>query len=95
MFEEMFGSLILEIEHKSELYMETGSKLGIARNDMKKAIELANALSERYGSKYSFEGSAAERPYSKEEIDAIKDATDKQLEKLDKQIELLTKTLEY
>ena len=73
MFEEMFGSLILEIEHKSELYMETGSKLGIARNDMKKAIELANALSERYGSKYSFEGKAIERLYSKEEIEDIKE----------------------
>lgn len=87
MFEEMFGSLILEIEHKSELYMETGSKLGIARNDMKKAIELANALSERYGSKYSFEGKAIERLYSKEEIDAIK------AELLDKSILTLLKRL--
>lgn len=72
MFEEMFSSLILEIEEKSELFMETGVKLGTARNDMKKAIELANALSERYGSRYSFEGNGVVRPYSKEEIDAIK-----------------------
>ena len=54
---------------------------------MKKAIELANALSERYGSKYSFEGNAIERPYSKEEIDAIK------AELLDKSILTLLKRL--
>ena len=87
MFDEMFGNLILEIEEKSNLYMETGAELGIARNDMKKAIELANALSERYGSKYSFEGNAIERPYSKEEIDAIK------AELLDKSILTLLKRL--
>ena len=87
MFDEMFGNLILEIEEKSNLYMETGAELGTTRNDMKKAIELANALSERYGSKYSFEGNAIERPYSKEEIDAIK------AELLDKSILTLLKRL--
>ena len=87
MFEEMFSSLILEIEEKSALFMETGAKLGAARNDMKKAIELANALSERYGAKYSFEGNATERPYSKDEINEIK------AELLDKSILTLLKRL--
>ena len=87
MFQEMFVSLILEIEEKSERYMETGLKLGAARDDMKKAIGLANALSEKYGSKYSFEGKVVERLYSEEEIEVIK------AELLDKSILTLIKRL--
>ena len=87
MFQEMFVSLILEIEEKSERYMETGLKLGSARDDMKKAIGLANALSEKYGSKYSFEGKVVERLYSEEEIEEIK------AELLDKSILTLIKRL--
>lgn len=73
MFEETFGYLIMEIEEKAELFMETGAKLGKARNEMRQSIELANALSEKYGAKYTYDiASAAARPYSKEEIDSIK-----------------------
>ena len=73
MFEEMFGNLILEIEEKAESYMKTGEKLGISRNDMRKAIDLANALSDKYGKRYTFDmSSVAARPYTKEEIDVIK-----------------------
>ena len=73
MFEEMFGNLILEIEEKAESYMKTGEKLGISRNDMRKAIDLANALSDKYGKRYTFDmTSVAARPYTKEEIDVIK-----------------------
>ena len=48
MFEETFGYLIMEIEEKAELFMETGAKLGKARNEMRQSIELANALSEKF-----------------------------------------------
>ncbi len=72
MFDEMYGVYLEELDQDAALYMNALKSLQSSQEELRKAVDLANTLNNKYGDKYGYNASTVARNYSKEEIAQIK-----------------------